>query len=207
MTRVRPSPGPISARASSRPSASRLESGSSSSSSSGSVQDAAADRQALAHPGRELGDPLVGAPLHPDRGEQLVDSRLAGLAREAVQAGVEAQVLAAAEVAVEQRLVAEVADLAAQLPGLVGQRAAEHPHLAAARSQQGREDPQQRRLAGAVGPEHEQRLAAGELAARRRRAPSVRRSRGAARRGSAPARLSPYRAPLRGSDRAPLRGF
>ena len=38
--------------------------------------------------------------------------------RDPVQAGVEAQVLAAAEVAVEQRLVAEVADPPAQLPGL-----------------------------------------------------------------------------------------
>jgi hypothetical protein len=79
-----------------------------------------------------------------------------------VQAGVEAQVLAAAEVAVEQRLVAEEADLAAQLPGLAGQRAAQRPHLAAARPQQGGEDAQQGRLAGPVGPEHEQRLAAAE---------------------------------------------
>ena len=39
------------------------------------VQDAAADRQPLAHPGRELGDPLVGAPLHPDRGQQRLDPR------------------------------------------------------------------------------------------------------------------------------------
>ena len=91
------------------------------------VQDAAADRQPLAHPGRELGDALLGPPLHPGGGEQLGDPRLAGLARDPVQPGVEAQVLAAAEVAVEQRLVAEVADPAAQLPGLVRERAAEHP--------------------------------------------------------------------------------
>ena len=79
-----------------------------------------------------------------------------------MQPGVEAQVLAAAEVAVEQRLVAEVADPPAQLPGLARQRAAEHDRLAAARPQQRRQDPQQRRLAGAVGPEHDQRLAGGE---------------------------------------------
>ena len=82
------------------------------------VQDAAADRQPLAHPGRELGDALVGAALHPDRLEQLVDPRLRAPPSSPVQAGVEAQVLAAAEVAVEQRLVAEVADPPAQLPGL-----------------------------------------------------------------------------------------
>ena len=71
----------------------------------------------------------------------------------------EAQVLAAAEVAVEQRFVAEVADLAAQLPGFVGELAAEHADLAAGGAQQRREDPQQRRLAGAVGAEDDQRVA------------------------------------------------
>ena len=126
------------------------------------VQDAAADRQPLAHPGRELGDALVGAALHPGGGEQRRDPRLGGRAGDPVQPGVEAQVLAAAEVAVEQRLVAEVADPPAQLPGLARQRAAEHDGLAAARAQQRRQDPQQRRLAGAVGPEHDQRLAGGD---------------------------------------------
>ena len=43
----------------------------------GLVQDAAADRQPLAHPGGELGDPLVGAPLHRHRLQQLLDPRLA----------------------------------------------------------------------------------------------------------------------------------
>ncbi len=36
----------------------------------GLVQDAAADREALAHPGGEIADAVVGAALHPDRGEQ-----------------------------------------------------------------------------------------------------------------------------------------
>jgi len=86
-----------------------------------------------------------------------------GVPADPVQARLEAQVLAAAEVAVEQRLVAEVADPAAQPPGLAGQRAAEHSHLAPARPQQRGEDPQQGRLAGAVGAEDQQRLAAAEL--------------------------------------------
>ena len=127
------------------------------------VQDAAADRQPLAHPRGELGDPLVGAPLHPDRGEQLGDPALGPLAPDPVQPGVEGEVLAAAEVAVEERLVAEVADPAAQPPGLARQLAAEHPRLAAARAQQRRQHAQQGRLAGPVRAEDDQGLAGGEL--------------------------------------------
>ena len=59
--------------------------------------------------------------------------------------------------------MAEVADLAAQLPGLAGELAAEQFDLAAGRAQQRREDPQQRRLAGAVGAEDDERLAARDL--------------------------------------------
>ena len=118
MTRVRPAPGPISAAGQLAALGVEVGVGLVEQQQLGLVQDAAADRQPLAHPGRELGDPLVGAALHPDRGEQLLDPRLGAPRRDPVQAGVEAQVLAAAEVAVEQRLVAEVADPAAQLPGL-----------------------------------------------------------------------------------------
>ena len=78
---------------------------------------------------------------------------------DAVQARVEAQVLARGQVAVEQRLVAEEADPPAHGPALARQRAAEHARRAAVRAQQRRQDPQQRRLAGAVGAEHRQRLA------------------------------------------------
>jgi hypothetical protein len=127
------------------------------------VQDAAADCQPLAHPGRKLGNPLVGAALHPDRCEQLGDPRLGRLAGDPVQLGVEAQVLASRQVAIQQRLVAEVADPPAQLPGLAGERAAEHADLAAARPQQRRQDSQQRRLARPVGPEHDQRPPGGQL--------------------------------------------
>src|SRR5215218_5876059 len=67
------------------------------------VQDAAADRQPLPHPGRELGDALVGAALDAGGGEQRGDPRLGRPAGDPMQPGVEAEVLAAAEVAVEQR--------------------------------------------------------------------------------------------------------
>ena len=53
----------------------------------GLVQDAAADRQPLAHPGGELGDALLGAALHRDRAEQRVDPRLGGLAAAARAGG------------------------------------------------------------------------------------------------------------------------
>ena len=84
-------------------------------------------------------------------------------ARDPVQPGVEGEVLAAAEVAVEERLVAEVADPAAQLPGLA----------AAARSRA----PAPRRRSGAAasrGPAAasscRRRWGRGRPATRRRRA-------------------------------------
>ena len=105
-------------------------------------------------PLREVAHRLVGAALHADRGEQLLDPRL----RHAVEARVVAQVLAPAQLAVEQRLVAEVADLAGQLPALAGQLGAQHARAAAVRAQQPGEHAQQRRLAGAVAAEHRERL-------------------------------------------------
>src|SRR5207342_2123136 len=67
----------------------------------GLVQEAAADRQPLAHAGRELDDALVGASLDAGGGEDGGDPRLGRVPLHAVQACLEAQVLASAEVAVE----------------------------------------------------------------------------------------------------------
>src|SRR5205085_30261 len=75
------------------------------------------------------------------------------------QAGVEAQVLARAEVAVEQRLVPEEADAPTHLPRAGGQLRSEHARLSPVRAQQRGEDPQEGGLAGAVGPEDDERLA------------------------------------------------
>ena len=80
-----------------------------------------------------------------------------------VQAGVEGEVLAAGQVAIEERLVAQVADPPPQLPGLARQIAAEDARASTARPQQRGEHAQQRRLAGAVGAEHDHGLAGGEL--------------------------------------------
>ena len=88
----------------------------------GVVQDRAGDRGALDHPARVGVDRVVGAAAQADGVQQLLDARV----RRAVQAGVEAQVLARGEVAVEQRRVAEEADPAADRPALVGQLVAEH---------------------------------------------------------------------------------
>ena len=54
----------------------------------GLVQDAAADREALAHPGGELADPVLGPVPHPDCVEQGCNPLLRRRAGEAVQAGV-----------------------------------------------------------------------------------------------------------------------
>jgi hypothetical protein len=79
-----------------------------------------------------------------------------------VQARVEAQVLVRGQLAVEQRLVAEQSDAPAHLPGVIDQVAAEHAHAAGVRAQQRGEHAQQRGLAGAVGPEHDERVSGGE---------------------------------------------
>jgi hypothetical protein len=125
----------------------------------GLVEDAAADRQPLPHPGREVGDPLVGAPLHPDRAQRRLDPRLALLIADPVEPRLEAEVLAPGQIAVEERFVAEVPDPPAQSPGLARQRASQHLDRARGRAQQGREDPQQRRLARSVGADDDHRLA------------------------------------------------
>ena len=100
-------------------------------------------------------DRVVGPHGQADLLEQLVDAR--GV--DPVQARVEAQVLARAEVAVEQRLVAEQADAAAHGPALAGQLVPEHARAAGVRAQERGQHAQQRRLAGAVGAEDDERRA------------------------------------------------
>ena len=67
------------------------------------------------------------------------------------------------EIAVEERLVAEVADPPAQLPGLARQLVAEHRDRALGRPQQGRDDPQQRRLPRPVRAEDREGRAGRQL--------------------------------------------
>ena len=121
----------------------------------GLVQHGPRHRQPLHHAARELAHRVVGAALHAHRLEQLVDPRR----RHVVQARVVAQVLAPAQVAVEQRLVTEVAHPAGQLPALARELGAEHPRPPAVRAQQAGEHSQQRGLAGPVAAQHRERLA------------------------------------------------
>jgi hypothetical protein len=76
-----------------------------------------------------------------------------------VQPGLVAEVFAPAQVAIEQRLVAEVADAPRQLPALVRKHGVEHAREPAVRAQQPGQHAQQRRLPRAVAAQHGQRLA------------------------------------------------
>ena len=86
------------------------------------VEHGAAHREALHHPPRELAHRLVGSPPHPDRVEQLLDA----LGADAVQPGVVAEVLATAQIAVEQRVVGEQSELPSNGERPPRQRLAEH---------------------------------------------------------------------------------
>ena len=84
----------------------------------GVVQDRAGHRQPLDHPARERVDGVVGAAAQADGVQELADAR----GGDVVQARVEAQVLARAEVAVEQRVVPEQPDAPAHRPALARER-------------------------------------------------------------------------------------
>ena len=81
--------------------------------------------------------------------------------RDAVEPRVVAEVLAPAQVAVQQRLVRQESELAADRERPPRQLLAEQRDLPGVRAQQRRQDPQERRLAGAVAPEHGERRARG----------------------------------------------
>ncbi len=84
----------------------------------GGVERGPGGGQALDHAARELAHRAVGAPLHA-HGGQLLAHPLGG---DAVQPRVVLQVLAPAELAVQQRVVAQVAQPPAHAPGVGGQR-------------------------------------------------------------------------------------
>ena len=145
------------------------------------VQDGTADRQPLAHPGRERVDPVRrrGAPSRPRSSSDSIRCS-ASPAPSPCSRAWKREVLAAAEVAVEEGIVAEIADPAAQLPGLGGKLAAEDARLAGARTQQAWRAP-------AAGSSSRRRWGRARRASRPRRARtrarparSARRSRGGA---------------------------
>jgi hypothetical protein len=103
------------------------------------VEERAAEGEALLHPAREGRDPGVALLPEAEALEQHADA-LAPF-RDAVEAAVELEVLERGELAVDERLVREVADR-----GALG----EHLELAAARRREAGEQAQQRGLARAV---------------------------------------------------------
>ncbi len=118
----------------------------------GVVQERAAEREALHHPAREGGDTLVAGVPEAEAPEQHANP-LAPL-RHAVQATVEVEVLERCQVAVEQALVAEVADAPAL--GLDRERAARGERKPGTEAQQ-------RRLPGAVRPADDEEAAARQV--------------------------------------------
>src|SRR5204862_7306223 len=100
----------------------------------------------LPHPARELLNRVVGAAREPDGIQKLVHARVV----DRMQPRGEAEVLARGQRAVEGRFVAEIADMAAELPAVPRQLAVEQLHLALVWSQERRQDLQQRALAGPV---------------------------------------------------------
>ena len=105
---------------------SRFDSGSSSSSSSGSCRIARATARRCTIP-RESSATGSSARRSMPTASSTLSTRSAAV-RDRVQARVVAQVLATAQLAVQQRLVAEEADPAADGVPVVGQLSAEHPH-------------------------------------------------------------------------------
>ena len=118
-----------------------------------------ADGEALHQAPREQAHGLIGPPPHPDGFEQLLDP----LGPHAVEPGVVAEVLATAQIAVQQRVVGQQSEPRPHREPPPRQRLPEHEHLARVWPEQRREDPQQRRLARAVSPEDRQGGSRGHL--------------------------------------------
>ena len=121
-TRVRPLARPISGSISSAAAGSRFARGSSSSSSGGSCSTARQTATRCSSPRQSV---RTGSSARPARRIRSSSSSTRALG-DAVQARVEAQVLARRQVAVQQRLVREQADASAHRPLALGQRLAEH---------------------------------------------------------------------------------
>ncbi len=116
------------------------------------VQERPAEREPLLHPPRVRGDPLVPGVPETVALEQHADP-LAPLGN-TVETAVELEVLERGQLAVDERLVAQVADGSALSHGI---------ELPSGRAQETREEAQQRALARAVATRDEQKAALGQL--------------------------------------------
>ena len=105
------------------------------------------------HPARVAAHLAVGRLTQADAAEQLVGALRAIGARDALQRGLQAQVLAAGQQRVERRLLQRGADVHPHLRPLLDDVEAGDARAAGGRRQQRRQHVHGRRLAGAVGPE------------------------------------------------------
>ena len=123
----------------------------------GRVDERVGDAEALLHAVRVVADLGVGALAQADDVEHLVDARLVD---SAVEAAHEAQVLARAHVAVEGRHLDEAADVAQGLLLVARHLMVEHLGVAAGRVDEADDHADGRRLAGPVGAEEAEDVAA-----------------------------------------------
>ena len=120
----------------------------------------AGDSQALAHAHRVGLDAIVGARGQPDPCKRTVDPTIRGTFSRRRMDG---EVLTAAEVRMKSRLLDDRADPGQRVRGPAGQLAAEQAHLAGSRRREPEQQPDQRRLARAVGTKQAERAAARHL--------------------------------------------
>ena len=123
----------------------------------GVAEQAAGDAEALAHAERVAADLVVGPAAEADALERGVDAAVGALV---ARRGVDVQVLAAGEMAVEARLLDDRADARQRLRAVV---LAEQADRAAGGLREPEQQPDQRRLAGAVGAEEAEGAAARHL--------------------------------------------
>ena len=129
------------------------------------VQEAARDLQAPAHAAGEGHHRRVAALPQPDHLEHLAHAVGDERGVDAVELGVQAQVLLGGQVAVERRVLEDEADVAADVVALAHDVVAGDARAARGRARERAEHVDRRRLAGAVGAEEPEDLAGGDLEA------------------------------------------
>jgi hypothetical protein len=127
------------------------------------VQQPARDLEATLHAAREGRHSAAPALPEADHLEDLAHPVGDRRARDAVQLGVQAQVLLRGEVAVERRVLEDEADVPAHLVALGRDVVAGDGGAAAGRPHEGAQHADRRRLAGPIGPEEAERLPRGDV--------------------------------------------
>ena len=129
----------------------------------GRMNQAARDFEPAAHPARVSRDQIVGALGQPDHVQQAMSAFAALAARQAEELAVDIDVLPSGEIEIRGERLRDDADILAHLARMTRDVEAGDERLAAARRYQRREHPHHGRLAGAVGAEQSEDLAATDL--------------------------------------------